>query len=130
MGFVVPDFTNQIVNLESGENIIVGNLKAKRDFLDVSDVVKAYVLIIKKGKKREIYNISSAKSYKIEEILKRIIKISTKDIKIKIDKNKMRPSDIKNNCLNNSKITRLGWKTTFTLDNTLKKVYLYFEKGK
>lgn len=35
----------------------VGNLEAKRDFTDVRDVVKAYALLVQKGKAGETYNV-------------------------------------------------------------------------
>ena len=48
--FVVADFCNQVARIEKGiqEPIIrVGNLAASRDFTNVKDVVRAYVLLAK-----------------------------------------------------------------------------------
>ena len=51
--FAIANFCNQVVAIEQGKQepiIKVGNLTAKRDFTDIRDVVKAYVLLIQNGK--------------------------------------------------------------------------------
>ena len=53
--FVVADFCKQVAEIEKGIKdpvMYVGNLSAKRDFTDVRDVVKAYALLVQKGKSR------------------------------------------------------------------------------
>lgn len=129
-GFVVPDFACQIVGLKNGETISVGNLSARRDFLDVVDVVRAYKAIIEKGKSSEIYNISSGNIYTIKEILEKMIKVSKKKISIKIDTSKFKEVDIKKNALSNKKIVALGWRNRESIDITLKKVLNYWKKQK
>jgi len=127
-GFVIPDFASQIISMKKGEEILVGNLVAERDFLDVRDVVGAYTLIMEKGAGGEIYNISSGKCQKIETVLDLLIKLSGKDIHVKIDPGKVRPVDIKKNCLNPAKIEKLGWHKTIELEKTLSDVLKYWEK--
>ena len=95
-GFVVSDFAHQIVDIEKNEGrgeILVGNLKAKRDFSNVKDVVNAYRLLLEKGKKGEIYNVGSGNSYSIEYILNTLLSYSPAKISVKIDENKFRPID-------------------------------------
>ncbi|OGD56502.1 hypothetical protein A2V71_02345, partial [Candidatus Berkelbacteria bacterium RBG_13_40_8] len=123
LGFVVPDFCSQIAKAKSGDTIEVGNLDAKRDLFDVRDCVRAYELVMKKGKSGEIYNIGTGKTVSIKEILTKIIKLSKKDIVYKIDKKKMRSSDISKNCINPAKINKLGLKPKISLDKTLRDTY-------
>ena len=95
--FVVSDFCKQIAEIEKGKKepvMYVGNLAAKRDFTDVRDVVRAYALLVQKGKSGETYNVGSGHAYAICEILDMIISLSTADIKIEIDANKIRPVDV------------------------------------
>lgn len=127
LGFVVPDFSSQIIQTKNGEEISVGNLDAKRDFFDVRDCVRAYKIVMQKGKSGEIYNIGTGKVISIKEILRMLIKISGKKIKVKLDPARMRPSDIKKNCVNPSKIKKLGWKPKIKIEKTLKDTYRYFE---
>lgn len=129
-GFAVPDFCQQIVSAKSGAfrhaSILVGNLDAKRDLFDVRDCVKAYRLVMKKGVSGEIYNIGPGKPVTMKEVLQKLIKISGKKISYSIDHEKKRPSDIRKNCVNSSKIKKLGWQPKIKLDKTLKDCYKYF----
>ena len=64
---------------------------------------------------------------KIEvKILEKIIKISRKNITYKIDTNKLRPSDIAQNCVDASYVKALGWTPEIELDKTLKDTYEYY----
>jgi GDP-4-dehydro-6-deoxy-D-mannose reductase len=70
--FVCSDWALQIARIEKGLGkpvIEVGNLSVKRDFTDVRDVVRAYVLLMEKGKKGEVYNVCSGKAVALREIL-------------------------------------------------------------
>lgn len=133
LGFVVPDFCNQIVKAKSGDEILVGNLDAKRNLFDVRDCVRAYKLVMVKGNSPadggEIYNIGTGKSITIKEILNKLIKISGKKISYKIDLKKMRHSDILKNCVNTKKVQKLGWQPRIGLEKTLKDIYKYYQKS-
>ncbi len=120
--FVVSDFCKQVAEIEKeGKGVIkVGNLSAMRDFTDVRDVVRAYSLLIKKGKSGETYNVGSGKAVSIDEILKMIIDISGADITVEIDENKLRPVDIKIIEADISKlVSETGWKRNFKLEETI-----------
>lgn len=130
--FVVADFCKQVAEIEKDncEAIIrVGNLSAKRDFTDVRDVVKAYTLLIELGKKGETYNVGSGKAVAIEEILEKILKLSTKDIKVEVDKNKLRPIDVP---IIEADITKLKndtkWEPSISLEETIKDTLEYYRK--
>ena len=95
--FVVADFCKQVADIEKGKQepvIYVGNLSAKRDFTDVRDVVKAYALLVKGGKRGETYNVGRGHAVAIEDILKEIVSMSDKDIEVKVDEKKLRPVDV------------------------------------
>ena len=123
--FVVSDFCNQVVDIEKGLQdpiIRVGNLKSKRDFTDVRDIVKAYRIIIEKGQIGEVYNVGSGESISIEEILNIILKNSNKTIKVEIDKTRFRPIDVEKIEANIDKIKNLGWNKTYNLEETIKDI--------
>ncbi|PJN58960.1 GDP-6-deoxy-D-mannose reductase [Paenibacillus sp. GM1FR] len=125
-GFVVPDFAQQIVEIERKSRrpeIIVGNLNAKRDFTDVRDIVEAYVLAAEKGITGGIYNICSGESVEISYVLKSLISMSSENIEIKIDESKFRPNDIPDYYGSNAKFRALtSWRPEFTLHQTLNDV--------
>lgn len=131
--FVVSDFCKQIVEIKKGirKNIIkVGNLSAKRDFTDVRDVVKAYSLLIEKGKKGETYNVGSNKAIAIQDILNKIIKISGIEVKVIIDSEKLRPVDVPVIEADTRKIkSDIGWEKEIDIDKTIKDTITYWENN-
>jgi len=123
--FVVADFCNQVVDIEKGiqEPVIrVGNLKSKRDFTDVRDIVKAYRIIMEKGQNGEVYNVGSGNSISIEEILNMILNNSKKEIKVEIDSARFRPIDVEKIEADITKINSLGWNRTYKLEDTIKDI--------
>ena len=122
-GFIVTDLIEQIKLVkEKHKSIIsVGDLSTKRDYTDVRDIVRAYRLLIERGRPGEIYNVCSGKSISGEEILSRLIKLSGVKAKIVIDKNKYRPSDIKDIYGSYDKLARdTGWSPAIDIDITLR----------
>ncbi|EKD65030.1 MAG: hypothetical protein ACD_50C00208G0002 [uncultured bacterium] len=130
--FVVADFARKIAEIEKKivkPVIHVGNLTAKRDFTDVRDVVRAYVLAIEKGKLGEAYNIGSEKSYKISDILDKLLGMSSVKIEISTDKEKFRPVDIPELLCDASKFKKLtNWKPKIPIEVTLKDTLDYWRK--
>lgn len=128
--FVVADFCKQVAEIEKGlrEPIIrVGNLSAKRDFTDVRDVVRAYSLLIQEGVAGETYNIGSSKAIAIEDILKMILSLTNFNIKVEVDHNRIRPTDIPIIEANINKLRDLiDWKITKPVEYTLKDIIDYW----
>ncbi len=122
-GFVTSDFAKQIAEIEKGlqEPIIkVGNLDPKRDFIDVRDVVKAYVLLMEKGEIGEVYNIGSGVSHQIKEILDFFISHAKMTIKVETDPTRIRPSDIPDLICDASKLKNLtGWSPEIPFEKSL-----------
>ena len=125
-GFVVPDFCEQIAKGADNGEIAVGNLEAKRDLFDVRDCVKAYEIVMSKGTSGEVYNVGTGCAISIREVLDKIIQISGKKITTKDNPDKMRPSDIPQNCVDSLKVQALGWKPEIKLDRTLEETYKSF----
>ncbi len=128
--FVVSSFAKQIAELERNDGIVkVGNLSAKRDFTDVRDMVKAYVLILEKGKSGEVYNIGRGISYEVKFILDTLISLSGKDIRTEVDKSRLRPIDIPDIICENTKIHEAtGWTPEIPLEKTLQDTLDYWRQ--
>lgn len=131
--FVAADFASQIANIEKGEQpavISVGNLSAKRDFTDVRDIVRAYAMLVEKGKSGEIYNVGSGKAIEINELLKILLSFSDKDIEVVVDEKKLRPIDVPIIEADISKITKdTGWKPEIDVHKTLLSILNSFREG-
>jgi GDP-4-dehydro-6-deoxy-D-mannose reductase len=97
VGFVAPDFASQIVAAELGlkpTTIEVGNLSVRRDFCDVRDVVRAYVMLITHGEPGQVYNVGSGESHSIQEVLDTLLAMSRVSIQAHLDPQRVRPSDV------------------------------------
>lgn len=132
--FVCSDWAYQIVKIEERfkEPVMqVGNIEVKRDFSDVRDVVKAYVQLLEKGRKGEVYNVASGKAVSLQKILDMLLSFSSCPIKVQVDSQKLRQKDIP--CLrgNNSKIRKeTGWKPEISLRQTLEDLLEYWRNEK
>lgn len=130
--FVISSFAKQIAEIEKGKRepiLRVGNLSAKRDFTNVKDVVYAYTLAIEKGKYGDVYNIGTGTSYKISDMLNKLISISFAKIKIENDETLFRPIDNPELICNANKFTKLtGWKPKIPIETSLKDTLDYWRK--
>jgi len=121
--FVTSSFAKQIAEAEVGKRepiIRHGNLEAKRDFSDVRDVVRAYILALDKGKSGEAYNICSGVAWKISDVLKHLIKLARIPVRTEVDPARMRPSDVPLLLGSAEKFVALtGWKPEIPFEQTL-----------
>lgn len=96
-GLSVGAFAKQLREIKRGElpaKILVGNLKPKRDFIDIVDACRGLIAIATKGKNGEIYNVCSGRSVSMEQVLRLMIKEAGVDIDVSIDPQRMKYSDI------------------------------------
>lgn len=104
-------FIDQIKNAKDGDNIYVGNIDNKRDFLDIDDVIEAYWEILLKGRSGEIYNVCSGVSYSIKDLLNHLIEGAGKRLNIVVRKEYIKRADIMDCYGDNSKLMRdTNWK--------------------
>lgn len=131
--FVFSDWAYQIAKIEKGSTepiIKTGNLDVRRDYSDVRDVVRAYVLLLEKGKKGEVYNVCTGEASSLNEILDILLSFSSKDIEVQMDPQKLRKADIPLLLGNNQKIKKeIGWAPEIPLKQTISDLLEYW-RGK
>jgi GDP-4-dehydro-6-deoxy-D-mannose reductase len=129
-GFVAPDFARQIAQIEAGQcpaRMQVGNLKARRDFTDVRDMVRAYYLAVTRGTPGDVYNIGSGQSHAVQELLDVLLNHSRVEISVEPDPARMRPSDVPDVRCDAGKFRALtGWEPTIAFETTLRDVLEYW----
>jgi GDP-4-dehydro-6-deoxy-D-mannose reductase len=121
-GFLVPDLASQLVKFEKGEadNILVGNLEAKRDYSDVRDIAAAYRLLFEHGKAGETYNICTGVSHSGQEVLDSLLALLQEKPLVIQDQTRMRPSDKPDIYGDSSKLRNdTGWTPKYTLEQSL-----------
>ena len=121
--FVFSDWASQIARIENGlaEPVIrVGNLEVRRDYADVRDVVRAFVLLMRKGRTGETYNVCTGRAVSLRDILASLVSLARKPVKVEVDPAKLRKTDIPFLAGDGSKIKReTSWSPTFPLEETL-----------
>jgi len=121
--FVIPRLAQQFAAIEQVKqppSIEVGNLNSVRDFTDVRDMVKAYVLASQTGVSGQIYNIGSGTGYTIQEILEILQSLSTVKVEIKVNESLVRSADVPVLVANADKfMAATGWKPQISLKTTI-----------
>lgn len=121
--FVLPTIAKQISEIEKGKRaplIELGNIEAKREFLNICDIVDAYLLALGKCKFGETYNISSGRGHTIAELVKMFAGLSKKSFDLRINPVKVRKVDIPVLLGNGSKFSELtGWSPKVKIEKTL-----------
>ena len=115
--FLIPTIIKQ---LKKG-NIELDDPKPKRDFLYIKDAVEAYVNAGEYNDSNfEIFNIGSGVSYSVDEIVKKLIDISGREIIVNY-RNKRRKNEIMNVIADIKKAKeKLGWKPKIGIDGGLR----------
>ena len=120
--------TSQIVSQLGKKSIMLGNLNTRRDFVYISDVVRAIVTVMTKSRRLDVYNVGTGKSNSILDIYETLTKISGKKTPIKSIRSKQRKGDIKEMRSDISKIRKLGWRPTVTLSAGLQMLYNWHQQ--
>ena len=98
----------------------MGNLSAKRDFSDVRDIARYISVIGREGESGEIYNTCSGSVYSISDMLNTLLELSTSDIKVEVEKERLRPVDKPLLAGDNSKIkNKFGLEPEYDMRMTL-----------
>jgi len=127
-GFVVNDLVKQTVKIEYKQvkpQLVIGNLNTKRDFTDIRDGVKAYYLLMKKGKPGEYYNVCSGQVTEIKTIVQWLEKNSRVKFEIK-QSPKWRKNDLAIIQADNQKLLKLGWQPQYSLTDSLLTILNYW----
>jgi GDP-4-dehydro-6-deoxy-D-mannose reductase len=108
----------------------VGDLKPRRDYSDVRDIVRGYWLLLERGVPGEVYNLCSGKSWAIQQVLDFLLEQSkVRGIAVQIDPARLRPSDVMLLEGDPEKIERtVGWKVEIPLERTLTELLDYWRQ--
>ena len=122
--FVESNLARQVAEIEAGLSepvVLVGDLRPRRDFSDVRDIVRGYWLLLERGEPGEVYNLCSGRAWAIQEVLDFLLAQSrVKGITVRADPARLRPSDVMVLEGDPTKIEKaIGWKAEIPLERTL-----------
>jgi GDP-4-dehydro-6-deoxy-D-mannose reductase len=129
--FVVSSFAKQLVALaKEGDRpeLVTGDTSIVRDFVDVRDVVEAYYLLFKRGRKGEIYNVCSGTGFSLDEVIKKMGAILNVNVTTTVDENLIRPNDNRIIIGSNEKIKRdTNWNPSICIERSLGDIISYWQ---
>lgn len=130
--FVVAKIAGQIARIKAGlaeARLVLGDIDATRDFLDVRDVVAAYFALLARGVAGEIYNICSGRERSVRELVTRMLALAGVEAELVTDSALLRPSEQRRVMgANNKLVQATGWLPQFDIDQTLLSVLADWEE--
>jgi len=94
--FALSSFARQTAEIEAGRRepvLRVGNLDSVRDFLDVDDVVEAYVRLLDPDVAADIYNVASGVGTPLRDLLDALLDLANQRPLVECDPERVRPAD-------------------------------------
>lgn len=123
--FAVASFVRQLVDAKKDGKtkaiLKTGNVDLVRDISDVRDVVRAYRLLLERGRSGEVYNVCRGTAVALREVIEQASSLLELETTIEIDPDRLRPGDpaIVVGC--HRKIAEeTGWTPTIPLTQTLR----------
>jgi GDP-4-dehydro-6-deoxy-D-mannose reductase len=131
-GFVAPDFASQIAAIEAGKAppaITVGALNSARDFSDVRDIVRGYVMAMTLGEPGEVYNLGSGQAHTVGELLDTLLRLAGIEVEVVQDPQRIRQGDISIVAADCTRLCqRTGWHTEISFEQSLADVLDYWRQ--
>jgi GDP-4-dehydro-6-deoxy-D-mannose reductase len=128
--FVVSSIAKQFAEIELGlrpPKLSIGNINVGRDFTDVRDVVRAYALLLEKGRKSEVYNVCSGTPVLLSDIVLMFQRISGINIAMDVDPSKVRPAEVAEIYGNPGKLQAVtGWLRKIALQEMVEDILNYW----
>ena len=128
--FSLSSFAKQIALIKLGKKepiLEVGNLDVKRDFSDVSDIVRGYRECALNGRVGEIYNLCSGSALLLSDLVNSMIQIAGVPIEIKVVPQRVRPVDMPEYYGSFQKAQKeLGWKPRVEIEALLGVLLTYW----
>src|SRR2546423_673953 len=121
--YVVPAFARQIAEAEAegrqSVELLTGDLRPRRDFTDVRDVVRAYWLLLERAP-AGAYNVCSGVATAVADILAGLARHTALTIEQRTDPARLRESEVMEIRGSHDRLTETtGWEPEIPLDRTL-----------
>ena len=130
--FAIADFAKQVMEIRLGRRaplLQVGNIDVTRDFTDVRDVVRAYGLLLERGRNGEIYNVCSGQEYRIRDLLQRLLTLAGVEATIEQDPARLRRAEQRRMVASFAALHRdTGWQPAIPMEQSLQDLLNDWEK--
>lgn len=130
--FVIASAARQINRIKQGlqtPRLEVGDIDVTRDFLDVGDVVSAYLALLENGTPGQVYNICSGREQSIRSLIEQLGDLAQVDVQLVQDSARLRPADQRRVCGSHTRLAQTtGWTPAITTQQTLRAILSDWEK--
>jgi GDP-4-dehydro-6-deoxy-D-mannose reductase len=126
--FALAAFARQLAAIRLGAAapvLRVGNLQARRDYLDVRDVARAYLTLLDAGAPGGVYNVATGQAHSMAELVETMIELSGTGARVEVDPDRVRPLDVPLLSGDPSALRALGWAPEVPLRRTLADLFAY-----
>ena len=124
--FVIANMARQIVRIRQGGQppyLDVGDIDVTRDFLDVQDVIEAYLLLLDKGRNGEVYNVCSGQERRVRDLISEMAELAGVEVELRQDPARMRRAEQRRVVGSSAKLQKeTGWKPSINITETLRRV--------
>jgi len=121
--FAVSHFAKQIADIERKRRpplLETGNLSSLRDLTDVRDMIRAYMLLMEKGRTGEVYNAAAGEVHSMQSVLDHLLRLAPLRVEVRPQAAQARATDPSAIRADTSKLRQeIGWMPSFSLDQTL-----------
>jgi GDP-4-dehydro-6-deoxy-D-mannose reductase len=120
--FAVGSWTRQLAHLEAegGGSLLVGDLSAERDLVDVRDACRAYRLLLDPSVPAGTYNVGSGRTVTMAQVVELIAGLARVPVQVERDESRVRPAEIPRLAVDPSKLREAtGWEPGIPLEQTL-----------
>jgi GDP-4-dehydro-6-deoxy-D-mannose reductase len=124
--FAISSLARQVVRIRKGlqeERIEVGDVEVTRDFLDVRDVIAAYLCLLSSGRSGEVYNVCSGEERCIRDLALQLAELADVRVDLVQDPARLRPSEQRRVVGCSQKLQKeTGWKPSISITETLQSI--------
>lgn len=124
--FVISSMAGQLVRVRQGlqsAQLEVGDVDVTRDFLDVRDVLQAYLALLEHGRSGEIYNVCSGVERRVRDLIMQMASLAGVEVELVQDASRMRLSEQRRVVGCSQKLQKeTGWKPSISITETLQSV--------
>lgn len=130
--FAVADFARQVAEIRLGLRppaIDAGDVDVSRDFTDVEDVVRAYLMLIERGSPGETYNIASGRETRLRSVIETLCRLGGVAPELRQDPARLRRAEQRRVGVSSEKLRQAtGWSAAVPIEESLARLMDHFAR--
>lgn len=130
--FVLPSICKQVADAEmAGDGICrlsLGNIDTRRDFLDVRDVVDAYVLLVEHGDPSRAYVAGTGRSLAIRDLVDIVVAEARIPVEVTSDPSRIREGEQPDLYAEPRALKELGWTPRIPVEQSIRDTLDYWRQ--